>query len=146
MRPHAGAVEERHPKLDPTLLHQVEQALPDTQASPADEGLSGPHQGPSSVGTARHLAPFSCRQRMASSVRRRSCGGVLPLGRHCSTSSSSIAHCVSVSMAPPQTGRAKRLQAQRVQVITGRSSSEACDETDCSPQPTERSVRSRLTC
>jgi hypothetical protein len=40
MRPHAGAVEEGHSELDPALLHQVEQALPDAQASPANEGLS----------------------------------------------------------------------------------------------------------
>src|SRR3954468_2014240 len=54
---------------------------------------------------ARHLAPFSCRQRIAVSVRRRSRGGVLPLGRHCSTSGSSRPHCVSVSIAPPHLGR-----------------------------------------
>jgi hypothetical protein len=42
MRPHAGAVQEGHAELDPALLHQMEQALPDTQAGPADEGLSSP--------------------------------------------------------------------------------------------------------
>src|SRR5215204_4172272 len=49
---------------------------------------------------ARHLAPFSCRQRMAESVRRRSWGGVLPLGRHASISGCSLIHCASVSIAP----------------------------------------------
>src|SRR3954453_22237771 len=58
---------------------------------------------------ARHLAPFSCRQTRAESVRRRSWGGVLPLGRHCSTSGSSRPHCVSVSIAPPHLGRSKML-------------------------------------
>src|SRR4051812_18246127 len=48
---------------------------------------------------ARHLAPFSCRQTMAEIVRRRSWGGVLPLGRHASISGSSLIHCVSVSIA-----------------------------------------------
>src|SRR3954454_20363622 len=42
---------------------------------------------------------------MAEIVRRRSWGGVLPLGRHCSTSGSSRPHCVSVSIAPPHLGR-----------------------------------------
>jgi NAD(P) transhydrogenase subunit beta len=35
---------------------------------------------------------------MAESVRRRSCGGVLPLGLHASISGSNIAHCLSVSI------------------------------------------------
>src|SRR3954471_13084828 len=35
------------------------------------------HQGPSSAGTARHLAPFVCRQRMALIVRRRLDEGTL---------------------------------------------------------------------
>src|SRR3954464_9958309 len=48
---------------------------------------------------ARHLAPFSCRQTMAEIVRRRSWGGVLPLGRHASISGSSLIQCASVSIA-----------------------------------------------
>src|ERR1044072_9223595 len=48
---------------------------------------------------ARHLAPFSCRQRMAEIVRRRSWGGVLPLGRHASISSSRLIQCASDSIA-----------------------------------------------
>src|SRR3954470_12953087 len=48
---------------------------------------------------ARHLAPFSCRQRIAEIVRRRSWGGVLPLGRHASISGSRSIHAPSVSIA-----------------------------------------------
>src|SRR3954465_9231222 len=56
-------------------------------------------QGPSSAGMARHLAPFSWRQRMAEIVRRRSWGGVLPLGRHASISGSSLIQYASDSIA-----------------------------------------------
>src|SRR3954447_3487880 len=49
---------------------------------------------------ARHLAPFGCRQTMAEIVRRRSWGGVLPLGRHVSISGSRSIHAPSVSIAP----------------------------------------------
>src|SRR3954466_12725334 len=48
---------------------------------------------------ARHLAPFSWRQRMAEMVRRRSFGCVLPLGRHASTSGSKFVHCASDTIA-----------------------------------------------
>src|SRR5215210_2908410 len=48
---------------------------------------------------ARHLAPFSCRQRMAEMVRRRSFGGVLPLGRHASISGSNLIQCASDTIA-----------------------------------------------
>src|SRR5437764_15474975 len=48
---------------------------------------------------ARHLAPFSWRQRMAASVRRRSFGCVLPLGRHASTNGSKFVHCASDTIA-----------------------------------------------
>src|SRR3954462_6267808 len=70
---------------------------------------------------ARHLAPFLWRQMIAESVRRRSWGGVLPLGRQVSISGSSRAHCASVSMAPPRSGKAKRLRPQPVQDRTDRS-------------------------
>src|ERR1044072_3009112 len=55
--------------------------------------------GPRAPGMARHLAPFSCRQRIAESVRRRSWGGVLPLGRHASISGSRLLQCASDSIA-----------------------------------------------
>src|SRR3954447_23082382 len=78
-------------------------------------------QGPSSVGMARHLAPFACRQTMAEIVRRRSWGGVLPLGRHVSISGSSLIQCASVSMAPPHPGWAKCYPGAKVQGRTGPS-------------------------
>jgi hypothetical protein len=42
MRGHARAGEERHSELDPTLLHEIQQTLPDTKTRPADEGLGRP--------------------------------------------------------------------------------------------------------
>jgi hypothetical protein len=39
------------------------------------------HQGPSSAGIARRVAPFRWRQKMAAMVRRSSFGGVWPRGR-----------------------------------------------------------------
>src|SRR3954463_7452133 len=48
---------------------------------------------------ARHLAPFSWRQRMAEMVRRRSFGCVFPLGRHASTNGSKFVHCASDTIA-----------------------------------------------
>src|SRR3954454_11478935 len=54
---------------------------------------------PRAEGIARHLAPFSCRQRMAAIVRRRSFGCVLPWGRHASISGSKLIHCASDSIA-----------------------------------------------
>jgi len=38
--PNAGAVQKRHPELNPTLLGQEQQPLPHAQVGPADEGLS----------------------------------------------------------------------------------------------------------
>src|SRR4051794_14044428 len=55
--------------------------------------------GPRSAGMARHLAPFWCRQTIADSVRRRSFGCVLPLGRHASISGSKLIQCASDSIA-----------------------------------------------
>jgi hypothetical protein len=84
------------------------------------------HQGPSSSGTDRHLAPFWCRQRMAETVRRRSCGGVLPFGRHASIRGSRRAHCPSLSLAPPHRGGAKRNSIQSVQATTRPSRHPEC--------------------
>jgi hypothetical protein len=58
---------------------------------------AAPHHGPSSAGMLRHFAPFSCRQRIASIVRRRLRGGVLPRGRTASISGSNTFHCASLS-------------------------------------------------
>ena len=68
------------------------------------------HHGPSSAGTARHFAPFACRQTIASTVRRRSRGGVLPFGRHASKSGSSAAHRSSVNTTPLSHPVAERRQ------------------------------------
>lgn len=50
----------------------------------------------------RHFAPFVQRQRMASTVRRRSEGGTFACGRQASSNGSSVAHCASVSAIMPQ--------------------------------------------
>src|SRR5690349_24371698 len=68
------------------------------------------HHGPSSAGTARHFAPFACRQTIAPIVRRRSRGGVLPFGRHASTSGASAAHRSSVNTIPLSRPIAERRQ------------------------------------
>src|SRR3954463_7446416 len=56
---------------------------------------------------------------MAEIVRRRSWGGVLPLGRHASISGSSVVHCASENIAPPLSKGAKRPQTHPVQARTG---------------------------
>src|SRR4051812_34833035 len=56
---------------------------------------------------------------MAEIVRRRSWGGVLPLGRHVSISGSSLIQCASASMAPPHPGGAKCYPGEEVQGRTG---------------------------
>src|SRR3954471_15528361 len=43
--PNAGAVQKRHPELNPTLLGQEQQPLPHAQGGPADEGLSRSRPG-----------------------------------------------------------------------------------------------------
>src|SRR3954451_21990975 len=62
---------------------------------------------------------------MAEIVRRRSWGGVLPLGRHVSISGSSLIQCASVSMAPPHPGWAKCYPGAKVQGRTGPSAEQA---------------------
>src|SRR3954464_14530219 len=57
----AGAVEERHPSLDPaTLLRQLQPPLPGAQPRPATEGLRGhpPRAQPSRDLASRDLAPL----------------------------------------------------------------------------------------
>src|SRR3954468_5387661 len=56
---------------------------------------------------------------MAEIVRRRSWGGVLPLGRHVSISGSSFIQCASASIAPPHPGEAKCYPSAEVQGRTG---------------------------
>lgn len=50
---------------------------------------------------------------------RRSCGGVLALGRQASTGGSRTAHCVSLSIVPPESGGTKRMLRQVVETTTG---------------------------
>src|SRR4051812_24539258 len=45
MRPDAGAVQKRHPELDPALLGEEKQLLPHAQVGPANKGLSRPRPG-----------------------------------------------------------------------------------------------------
>ena len=54
------------------------------------------HHGPGSAGMARQVAPFRCRQMIASIVRRRSWWSVLYGGRHASIRGASTPHCSSV--------------------------------------------------
>src|SRR3954453_22845005 len=56
---------------------------------------------------------------MAEIVRRRSWGGVLPLGRHASISGSSFIQCASASIAPPHPGGPKCYPGAEVQGRTG---------------------------
>src|SRR4051812_31228677 len=56
---------------------------------------------------------------MAEIVRRRSWGGVLPLGRHVSISGSSFIQCASASIAPPHPGGPKCYPGAEVQGRTG---------------------------
>src|SRR3954447_5324718 len=61
---------------------------------------------------------------MAEIVRRRSWGGVLPLGRHVSISGSSFIQCASASIAPPHPGGAKCYPGAEVQGRTGSKASQ----------------------
>jgi hypothetical protein len=54
------------------------------------------HQGPSSEGMDRHLAPLPCRQTIASIVRRRSWIGLAAQGLASLSSGSSTAHSLSL--------------------------------------------------
>src|SRR3954462_6796138 len=58
---------------------------------------------------------------MAEIVRRRSWGGVLPLGRQASISGSSLIQCASASIAPPHPGGAKCYPGAEIQGRTGPS-------------------------
>jgi len=66
----AGAVEERHPKLNSLLLEQREQAFPHPSRDQRMKIYAAIHHGPRPSGTARHLAPLSCRHRIVLMVRR----------------------------------------------------------------------------
>ena len=56
VRPDRGAVEERHPQLEPlALLRLFQQTLPDAMVAPADEGL---RRHPPRPQMGRNAAPF----------------------------------------------------------------------------------------
>ncbi len=80
------------------------------------------HHGPSLVGMARHCAPFVHRQRIASTVHRRSEGGTLAWGRQASTRGSNSAHSTSVNTTGPALRRSGEGGAAP-QALTGPSSS-----------------------
>src|SRR3954469_21897211 len=100
---------------------------------------------------ARHLAPFSWRQRMAEMVRRRSFGCVLPLGRHASTNGSKFVHCASDTIAlssfqkeqnarhHKQFKREQALVAAEVKVAARRIVSDGCEAMN-RPTPLQGSV------
>lgn len=111
------AIEKRHAKLYTVLLRQGQQTLPDPQSRPADESLGRHPPGPQIRGTERHLAPFSCRQMIASTVRLRCSGGFLVWERHASTIGSSTDQCASLSMPSPPSNE-KRSRANSVQTLT----------------------------
>ena len=58
MRPDAGPVEKRHPEPNTALLREKQQALPDTQTRPADEGLSRTRPGAKLRGNRAPLGPI----------------------------------------------------------------------------------------
>ena len=58
----------------------------------------------------------ACRPKMASIVRRRSCGGVLPFARHASTSGPSASQCATVNIVP-----STLMKGQHPQALTGPS-------------------------
>ncbi len=94
------------PGFRAALIEEIMQALADGDMETArlpqrTNACAAPHHVPSAAGTARHAAPFRCRQMIASIVRRRSSCGVLPQRRTTSISGSNTAHCAPVRTRPP---------------------------------------------
>src|SRR3954454_3319159 len=125
--PDAGAVQKRHPELNPTLLGQEPQPLPDTQVSPADKGLGRPRPG---TQVSRDGAPLGAvlmppddrRERAAQILRLRLTLGPTRLNQRLQ------AHPVRVRPHCPLLipGGAKRPSSQSVQARTGPSITVAC--------------------
>src|SRR3954471_966906 len=120
MRPDAGAVQKRHPKSDPALLGEEQQALPDTQAGPAEEGLGRPRPRPQLSRDGPPLGsilmpPDDRRQRAPQILRLRLTLGPTRLNQRLQ------AHPVRVRQHCPLLipGRAKRPSSQSVQARTG---------------------------
>ncbi len=116
--PHVRAVQEHHPELDAAFPHQAEQPLPDTGPGPANEDLGGPPPRTQLLSGSPAFGPVWVPPGIADSVRCRSCGGVLALGRQASTRGSSSDHCASLSIVPPASERRKRKISQSVQATT----------------------------
>src|SRR4051795_11526178 len=120
VRPDAGAVQKRHPELDPARLGEEQQALPDTQAGPAEEDLGRPRPRPQ---LSRNGAPLGSilmppddrRQRAPQILRLRLTLGPTRLNQRLQ------AHPVRVRQHCPLLipGRAKRPSSQSVQARTG---------------------------
>src|SRR4051812_14674176 len=120
VRPDAGAVQKRHPELDPALLGQEPQPLPHAQVSPADEGLGRPRPGPQ---LSRNGAPLGAVLMPPDDRRERAaqilwCGLALGPTR---LDQRLQAHPCSVRQHCPLLipGGAKRPSAQSVQARTG---------------------------
>src|SRR4051812_42055541 len=123
MRPDAGAVQKRHPKSDPALLGEEQQALPHAQAGPAEEGLGRPRPRPQVSRNGPPLGsilmpPDDRRQRAPQILRLRLTLGPTRLNQRLQ------AHPVRVRQHCPLLipGRAKRPSSQSVQARTGPSS------------------------
>lgn len=83
VRAHTGGAQETHPELDTALLHQVGQALPDTQACPADKGLNGATRDPTQRGDSSPfgsvlMVPNGRPRTSAADLVSCPCGGTAP--------------------------------------------------------------------
>src|SRR3954453_5562365 len=120
MRPDAGAVQKRHPELDPALLGEEQQALPDTQARPAEGGLGRPRPRPQLSRNGPPLGsilmpPDDRRQRAPQILRLRRTLGPTRLNQRLQAQPVRVRqHC---PLLIP--GRAKRPSSQSVQARTG---------------------------
>src|SRR4051812_13469435 len=120
----AGAVQKRHPELDPALLGEEKQLLPHAQVGPADEGLSGARPGPQLSWDGAPLGPVLMppndrRDRAPQILRRGFALGPAYLDQRLK------AHPVRIRQHRPLLipGEAKRPSLQTVQVRTGPSGS-----------------------
>src|SRR3954447_272073 len=105
--PNAGAVQKRHPALNPTLLGEEQPPLPLAQVGPADEGLSRSRPGTklSRDGAPRGpvlMSPEDGRNRAPQIL-----GRGLALGAACLDQRLQFIQCASASIAPPHPGGAK---------------------------------------
>src|SRR4051794_26564332 len=120
--PNAGAVQKRHPKLHAPLLGQKQQLLPDTQASPADEGLSRSRPGTKLSRDGAPLGPVLMPPDNGRNRAPQILGRGLALGAACLDQRLQVHPC-SVRQHRPLLipGGAKRPSSQTVQARTGPS-------------------------